>query len=180
MMVSLDGYFEGENHDLSWHNVDAEFNTFAAKQLREVDTILFGRRTYQLMEGFWPSEQGLQGDPVVAQMMNTTEKIVFSKTLDEIHETDVWKNIRLVKENIEEEVKKLKNNSGKDISVLGSSNLCVTLLELGLLDEIRIMVNPVVLGKGTPLFHGIQQKYTFSLQESRQFANGNILLTYTV
>lgn len=180
MMVSLDGFFEGENHDLSWHNVDAEFNTFAAKQLHEVDTILFGRRTYQLMESFWPSGQGLQGDPVVANLMNNTEKIVFSKTLESVHETDVWKHVRLVKENVKEEIERLKNTTGKDIAVLGSSNLCVTLLELGILDEIRLMVNPVVLGKGTPLFHGIQQKYTFSLQESRQFANGNILLTYIV
>lgn len=180
MMVSLDGYFEGENHDLSWHNVDAEFNNFAEKQLQEVDTILFGRRTYQLMESYWPTKQGLEDDPIVAGLMNETKKFVFSKTLTDVHETDVWKNIQLVRGDVKEEIEKLKNIPGKDIAVLGSSNLCVTLLELGLLDEIRIMVNPVVIGKGTPLFYGIQKRYTFKLLNSAQYKNGNVLMTYSV
>jgi dihydrofolate reductase len=67
MMVTLDGFFEGPDHDLSWHVVDAEFNDFAQAQMREADTILFGRRTYQLMESFWPSPEGLIADPVVAE-----------------------------------------------------------------------------------------------------------------
>lgn len=178
MMTSIDGYMEGENHDLSWHNVDKEFNTFAAEQMNEMGTIVMGRRTYELMESFWPSKQGLEEDPIVAEKMNNTPKIVFSKTLKKANETDIWKQVRLYKNNIAEEIQKLKKEEGKSIAVLGSNNLCVTLLELGLLDELRIMVSPVVIGKGTPLFAGIKEKISFSLSTTRTFQNGNILLTY--
>src|SRR6266566_4086116 len=97
--LSLDGYFEGLNHDLSWHNVDHEFNKFAIEQLRETGLILFGRRTYQLMEGFWPKaavdpETSLDNREV-ARLINNTEKIVFSRTLDSVRETENWKNVRL-------------------------------------------------------------------------------------
>ena len=180
MMVSLDGYMEGEGHDLSWHHVDTEFNEFADKQLRETDMILFGRRTYELMESFWPTKQGIADDPIIAKLMNETPKIVVSHSLENVEETDVWKNITLVKENVTEEIGKLKHNKGRSMVVLGSNNLCVTLLKEGLLDEIRIMVNPVVIGKGTPLFAGIQDRQQFTLVSSRTFKNGNVLLTYSV
>ncbi len=178
-MVSLDGYFEAPNHDLSWHVVDEEFNDFASEQMRESDTILFGRRTYQLMESFWPSKEGLEDDPVVANLMNETPKIVVSKSLKNVVETEEWKNVRLINESVEEEIRKLKKEKGGDIMLLGSSNLCVSLLEWGLLDEMRLMINPVVIGKGTPLFHGLKNKVDLQLTKSRNFASGNVLLTYT-
>lgn len=180
MMVSLDGYIEGEDHDLSWHNVDEEFNDFAIPQTESVGTLLFGRRTYELMRDFWPTEEARTTDPVVANLMNTTPKIVFSHTLERVEETEYWRNIRLVKDNVVEEVKKLKSEGGKDVAVYGSNNLCITLLEEGLLDELRIMVNPIVIGKGTPLFAGIKEKVSLQLTTSRNFKNGNVLLTYSV
>lgn len=180
MMTSLDGYMEGSDHDLSWHNVDSEFNDFAAEQLGSADTILFGRRTYQLMESFWPGPQGLQGDSVVAKYMNMTPKVVFSHSLDKVTETEHWKNVRLVKDNISQEVNNLKQQESKDLVILGSNNFCVTLLEEGLLDEIRIMVNPVAIGQGTPLFAGLKEKVSFQLTNTRTFHNGNVLLTYIV
>lgn len=180
MMISLDGYMEGPDHDLSWHTVDEEFNDFADKQLHEVDTILFGRRTYQLMENFWPTKQGLEDDPVIAKLMNETPKVVVSKSLEKVVETDVWKNVTLIKDTVAEKIQKLKNEEGKSIAVLGSNNLCVTLLKEGLLDEIRIMISPVVIGKGTPLFVGIQERQNFSLVNSRTFKNGNVLLIYKI
>jgi len=182
MMVSLDGFIEGLNHDLSWHNVDLEFNAFAAKQMREAGIILFGRKTYQLMESFWPSKNGLKDDPNVAKYMNNTPKVVFSKSLKSVKETKNWKNVTLFKNNIFEEVNKLKKENqsleeqGKSIAVLGSNNLCVTLLELNLLDEMRIMINPVAIGKGTSLFQGIKKKLSFKLTKTKRFKNGNILL----
>ncbi len=178
MMTSLDGYMEGLGHDLSWHNVDAEFNDFAVRQLEEADTILFGRKTYQLMESFWPSKQGLEDDPVVAKLMNETPKVVVSHSLQNVTETDIWKHVTLIKDNIAEEIEKLKHLPGKDIIVLGSNNLCVTLLEQGLLDELRIMINPVVIGNGTTLFKGIKNKHKLKLVNTREFHNGNMLLTY--
>lgn len=180
MMISLDGYIEGENHDLSWHNVDAEFNEFAISQTESVGILLFGRKTYELMQDFWPTENARKTDPIVADLMNTTPKIVFSHSLENVEETEFWKSTRLVRENVVEEIQKLKKESKKDLAVYGSNNLCVTLLENNLLDELRIMVNPVVIGKGTPLFQGIKEKYGFTLQDSRDFKNGNVLLTYAV
>src|SRR5690348_8963282 len=93
MMISLDGYIEGENHDLSWHNVDEEFNTFAIPQTQSVETLLFGRKTYELMRDYWPTESARTTDPVVAHLMNTTPKIVFSHSLKKVEETKYWKHV---------------------------------------------------------------------------------------
>jgi len=170
---------EGPEHDISWHHVDSEFEEFAIEQLQEVDTLVMGRKTYQLMEEFWPSEEGLKGDPETAKLMNSTPKIVISRTLANVKETENWKHVRLINDNIKEEVERLKNQEGKDIAVLGSNNLCVTLLEEGLLDELRIMVNPVAIGKGTPLFVGLKNKTEFQLSKTRTFKNGNVLMYYS-
>lgn len=176
-MVSLDGYVEGPDHDLSWHNVDEEFNEFAIKQLKEADTILFGRKTYQLMESYWPSDEALD-DPVVAQLMNETPKVVVSKTLKNVVETKKWRSVALIKDNFKQEIKKLKNQKGKNIILLGSNNLCVTLLKENLIDEIRIMISPIAIGKGTPLFIGIQNREKFKLLKTKEFKSGNVLLYY--
>lgn len=180
MMVSLDGYFEGPDHDLSWHQVDAEFNDFAQAQMQEADAILFGRKTYQLMESFWPTQAGLEGDPIVAKLMNEMPKVVVSKSLANVTETEHWKHVRLINKNVKEEIKNVKEQKGGDIILLASSNLCVSLLEWGLLDEVRIMINPIVIGKGTPLFQGIKKKVTMELIKESKFGNGNVLLTYRV
>lgn len=174
MMTSLDGYFEGPNHELDWHNVDAEFDEFTIEQLRQVGDIIFGRRTYEMMASFWPSKQAIETDPVVAEMMNTLPKIVFSNSLKEVG----WTNARLAKRGIVEEVGDLKSRSGKDIAVFGSSNLSVGLAAKGLIDEFRIMVNPVVLGGGHPFLGGIADRLKLVVLGVRQFRSGNILITY--
>ena len=176
MMVSLDGYIEGSNHDLSWHNVDQEFNDFAAKQLDEAGTLVFGGKTYQMMYEFWPSDSGKKDDPVVAEKMNSMPKIVISDVLTEAN----WNNTRLIKDNIDTKLKKLKEESAKDLLVLGSNNLCVSLLKMGLLDELRLMINPVVVGSGTPLFASINNLLKLKLQNERKFNSGNVLLTYSI
>ena len=178
MMVSLDGYFEGSDHDLLWHHVDEEFNDFAQVQMKEADTILFGRRTYQLMELYWPSKEGREDDSEVAKLMNETPKVVVSQSLKNVTETKIWKHVRLINKNVEDQIRSLKNEKGGDIILLASSNFCVSLLEWGLIDEVRIMINPVVLGEGTPLFQGLKNKVSFTLKKSRNFENGNVLLTY--
>ncbi|HLO31023.1 MAG TPA: dihydrofolate reductase family protein [Anaerolineales bacterium] len=173
-MVTLDGFFEGPNQDISWHNVDEEFNEFAIHQLNEVDTLLFGRVTYQGMASYWPTEFARKNDPEVAELMNNMPKIVFSKTLDGAD----WNNSRLVKENVVEEVLKLKQQPGKDIAIFGSSGLAVTLAEQGLIDEYRIIVNPVFLGHGTPLLKGIENRLDLRLLDATIFKSGNVLLYY--
>ena len=178
MMVSLDGYFEGENHDLSWHNVDSEFVDFAVEQTGSSDTLLFGRRTYELMADFWPTENARTMDPKTAEIMNDTSKIVFSKTLKSVKESEHWKNIKLVSQNPAEEIKKLKEQKGLDIAILGSNNLMVSILNQNVIDEFRIMINPIAIGSGTPLFHGIKNKLNLKLIKTREFKNGNVLLVY--
>lgn len=182
MLTSLDGYFEGPEHDLSWHKVDKEFNDFAIEQTKGMGLMLYGRRTYQLMESFWPkavNEPDIsKEDLIVADLMNNTPKIVFSKTLEKVEEQENWKNVQLRRQVDVEEIKRLKQEEGGDIAVYGSSNLCVTLIEKRLIDEFRILVNPVVIGKGTPLFQGLKQKLDLKLMNSQTFQNGNVLLVY--
>ena len=180
--ISLDGYFEGPNHDLSWHHVDEEFNEFAVEMLENNGAQLFGRRTYELMSGFWPHykpETDQPSDAGVAALMNSVPKIVFSKTLNSVDWDGSTDNIRLATGDLSEEVTKLKQQPGGGLWA-GGSNLCVSLLELGLLDEVWLMVNPVVIGNGTPLFHGIKQPVNLNLTSHREFKNGNVLLKYRV
>ncbi len=171
-MMSLDGFFAGPNGDISWHYVDKEFNDFAVQQLDEAGTLLFGRVTYQLMAGYWPTQAARTGDPVVAGRMNDMQKIVVSRTLPRAD----WENTRVVKDNVEGEILRLKKTSGKDIAIMGSSVLLAGLMKAGLVDEIRIMVNPVILGAGRPLFAGGAAR--LKLLWCRAFRSGNVLLTY--
>jgi dihydrofolate reductase len=126
------------------------------------------------MASFWPTPFAKENDPIVAEMMNTIPKIVFSKTLDKAE----WQNTRLVKEHVAEEIAKLKQQPGKDLAIFGSSDLAVSFIQMGLLDELRIMVNPVVLGNGKPLFKGIHDKLNLKLLKTRAFRSGNVLLYY--
>lgn len=178
MLISIDGFFEGPDHDLSWHNTDDEFQEFAIEQTSNLGAILFGRRTYEMMAYFWPSEEARKTDPIVAGLMNNTPKIVFSRTLAKVGETEYWKNVRLIKDSVEDEIKKLKQDEGKDMAIFGSNNLMVSLAEMGLIDEFRILVNPIAIGKGTPLFTGIKEKFNLKLIKIREFKNGNVLLSY--
>jgi len=174
MMVTLDGFFEGPNQSLDWHNVDEEFNELAIKQLNELDTLFFGRVTYQGMANYWPTPMALEDDRIVANKMNSLAKVVFSTTLEKAE----WNNTRLVKGHVAEEVTKLKQQPGKDIAIFGSSDLAVSLIHMGLLDEVRLMVNPVVLGAGKRLFEGLQDGLQLKLLETKAFRSGNVLLYY--
>ncbi len=174
-LITLNGFFEGPNQDISWHHVGEEFNEFAINQLHEIGTLLFGRVTYHLMASYWPTESAKTDDPVVAGLMNDMPKVVFSKTLSKAE----WKNTKLVKGDPAAEVSKLKQQSGKDIAIFGSSNLAVTLAEHDLIDEYRVIVNPVFLGKGVPLLKGIKDNIELKLLQVRTFESGNVLLSYT-
>jgi dihydrofolate reductase len=173
-LMSLDGYFEGPNRDISWHNVDAEFNDYAIAMLDSADILLFGRVTYELMAGFWPTPEAIKNDPIVADKMNALPKVVFSRTLNKAG----WNNTRLVRDNMEDEIRKMKMLPGKDMALLGSGAIMSELAQLGLIDEYRIMVNPLVLGAGTPLFKGIKDRVDLTLLETRSFRNGNVALRY--
>jgi dihydrofolate reductase len=173
-MVSLDGFFAGPNGEIDWHNVDEEFNEFAIEQTNSAGGLLFGRVTYELMASYWPTPDATRDDPVIAGQMNSIQKYVFSKTLEQAK----WNNTRLVKGEAAKEVATLKQQPGRDLFVFGSADLASTLIQQGLIDEFRIMINPVVLGSGKPLFKDIPERLNLTLLKTKQFRNGNLLLYY--
>jgi dihydrofolate reductase len=173
-LVTLDGYFSGQGGDISWHNVDEEFNKYAIEKVKAGNTLLFGRATYELMASFWPTPEAIKNDPIVAERMNSLPKIVFSRTLDKAE----WNNTRIVKGDMLPEIRRMKQESGKDMTILGSGSIVSQLAPHGLIDEYQIMVNPVVLGKGETMFEGIQDKLALKLTKTRIFGNGNVLLHY--
>ena len=181
MMLSLDGYFEGPNHDISWHNVDNEFNKFSIGQLKEADLILFGRRTYELMESYWPKaakDATMTKDNLeIADLINNTNKIVFSRTLDKVEENENWRNVKLVHEFNPDEIRRLKEQPGKGIWV-GGSNLAVSFIKAGLIDEFRFIITPVAIGAGTPIFKGLDKKLKLELIKTRSFKSGNVVAYY--
>jgi dihydrofolate reductase len=177
-MVSLDGYFAGPNGEIDWHIVDEEFNSYAIELLGTVDTIIFGRATYQLFENYWPAAEvnpsTSKSDRVIANRINDAIKIVFSPSLGKV----AWKNSRLLKEIIPEEIVNLKQQPGKDMVIYGSGSIVSAFTRLGLIDEYRIFVNPVVLGAGKPLFTGLQDKLNLKLLGTKVFGTGTVLLDY--
>jgi dihydrofolate reductase len=172
VMTTLDGYYEGPNKEFDFWVLDQEFDEFCVEQLDEVDTLLFGRVTYEGMAAYWPTPAAEEDDARVAARMNSTSKIVVSRTLDKAE----WANTRVIED--PEELTKLKQQPGKDIAIFGSSDLTVSLLQSGLVDELRIMVNPVVLGSGKSLFRTAGERISLKLLKSRPFNSGNVLLYY--
>jgi dihydrofolate reductase len=173
-LMTLDGYIAGPGGDISWHNVDEEFQELATAASNSGNTLLFGRVTYELMAGFWPTPEAIRTDPVVASGMNRSEKIVFSRTLQKAD----WNNTRLVKDDMLAEVRRLKQLPGKDLTILGSGSIVSQLAQEGLVDEYDILLNPVVLGKGKTMFEGLRNRLVLKLKETRKFGNGNMLLKY--
>jgi dihydrofolate reductase len=174
MVVTLDGYYEGPDGEFDWPNVDDEFYEFSISQLNDIDTLLFGRVTYEGMASFWPTPAALEADPAVAERMNAISKIVFSSTLD----TADWQNTRLVDGNVADTVTELKQQPGMDLALFGSPSLTVRLLEQGLVDELRVMVHPILLGAGKSLFRGLNERVPVQLTRTTTFSSGNVLLRY--
>lgn len=175
--VTLNGYFSGADGDMSWayaHRADPEFQEFVQGNASAPGVLLFGRVTYQMMESYWPTPLASKNDPVVAKGMNEAEKVVFSRTLEKVD----WANTRLVTGVLPDAVRTLKQQSGKDLVVLGSGSIVAQLAGAGLVDEYQIVVKPVALGKGRTLFEGIDGQMELELTSSRAFGNGSVVLTY--
>jgi dihydrofolate reductase len=173
-LVTLDGYFAGRDGDISWHNVDPEFNEYALEKSTSGNTLLFGRVTYQLMASYWPTPEAIKNDPLVAKGINSAQKVVFSRTIDRAD----WNNTRVVKDDLLGEVRRMKQESGKDLTILGSGSLVSQLAQVGLIDEYQILLNPVVIGAGKTMFEGVTDKLSFKLTDTRTFGNGNVLIRY--
>jgi dihydrofolate reductase len=173
--VSADGYFVGPNGDMSWsrHEQDPEYKAFGEENARRDSVLLFGRATYQMMAGWWPSPMAREQFPVMAERMNATPKVVFSCTLDEA----AWSNTKLVKGDAIDAVRSMKKEDGLDMVILGSGSLIAHLAQAGLVDEFQLLITPVALGSGRTAFDGISRT-ELELASSRVFKNGKVLLTY--
>ena len=171
-IITLDGYFEGDrNWDLPFHNViwGKELEQLSLEQLHAADYLVFGRVTYEGMAAHFTKEEG-----EIADLMNSIPKIVFSKTLKSAD----WNNSTLIKENAAGEIRKLKEEGGKDMYVFGSANLSETLINEDLYDEYRIGIAPVILNSGKPLFkHGKAPK-KLSLVSTQPLSTGGVVLKY--
>ena len=173
-MMTLDGCFEGRTPwDLGFHETvwGDELQAFSLEQGKEIGTLLFGRRTYEGMAAYWTTATG-----AVADMMNSIEKAVATRTLDEA----AWHNTRLLKGDAVEAVRALKAEDGKDVYVFGSADLLASLLAAGLVDEYRLCLVPVVLGQGNPLFKPQDQQVRMRLESARPLTTGGVILTYAV
>jgi dihydrofolate reductase len=176
--VTLDGLIVGLNEDMSWvsNNPDEEMKQVEIIDGNStVDTFLLGRVTYELWSGYWPNQNG-DVNPN-AEHINRTPKIVFSKTL-EIAPWGKWDNARVVKDNITEEIQNLKHQSGKDMMIWGSASIVQTFTNLGLIDEYRLLVCPIILGRGKLLFKNINDRVNLKLVNSKTYKNGVVSLYY--
>lgn len=172
--LTLNGFYKDASNDISWHSHGEEEGDFSAEMLQQNNILLFGRVTYEMMFSFWPTEMALHSMPDVAEGMNTAEKIVFSKTLQKAH----WNNTTIVKDDIIEKVRSLKNSSKKDLTILGSGSIVTQFAEAGLIDTYQIMIDPTAIGKGTPMFHNMKQDLHLKLTQTKIFKSGSVLLCY--
>jgi len=176
--LTLDGFFSGENGDFSWthsrERQDQEWTSFAAENASGGGILLFGRVTFEIMAGYWPTPRAAQDNAIVAEHMNRMPKIVFSRTLDSV----AWSNTRIVKSDPAAEVRRLKKEPGPNMAILGSGTIVSLLAREGLIDEYQLAVLPVVIGKGRTLFEGVHDRLPMKLTRTRSFKNGNVVSWY--
>jgi dihydrofolate reductase len=173
--ISIDGFFAGPNGEIDWfHSVpkDPEFDKFTHRQSSSRNTLLMGRTTYEMMKAFWPTDEATKSDPEMADVMRNSPKIVFSKSLQSLEEGPNWKNLTLLRD-----VRELKKDG--NMTVLGSGSIVQQLANLGLIDEFNLVVVPVVLGAGKPLFKDVK-KTALRLRDSKSFGNGVAVHTYSI
>jgi dihydrofolate reductase len=179
--LSLDGFAAGPNDELDWISYDSELEADAHSMHDLTDAVIWGRRTYEGMASYWLT---VPGDPNSspaalehARFLEGATKIVVSRTLDRIE----WNNAQntvLIKDNIAEEINKIKQQPGKDIWFLGSTMLAQTFMQLDLIDEYRLNINPTVLGSGKPLFANVTRNFPLKLLASKTFQSGVVALRY--
>lgn len=176
--VSLDGFVAGPHGELEWAIVDAEIEPYVDGLLSTVDTAIYGRVVYQMMERYWPTvpanPSSTQHDIDHAHWVENVSKIVFSRTL----EKGKWNNTRLVKENGAEEISRLKSAAGGDMMIFGSPSIVHLLAQHGLIDEYQLCLNPILLGSGISLFEGNTERVPLQLTGSKTFHSGVVGLSY--
>ncbi len=172
--VTVDGFIAGTDEEIDWAIRDDEVTENSREGQGITDLFMFGRVTYDMMASFWPTPVGKSANPVFANALNNTPKIVFSRTMGKAD----WEHTTVLKELTTEEILRIKQEPGQNIMIFGSGSLVGQLTNLGLIDEYHLMVNPVLLGKGKPLFNNIKDRMNLKLFNTKTFRSGIVLLQY--
>jgi dihydrofolate reductase len=175
-IISLDGYFTGPNNEIDWFDFDEGEQSWSIDINRRVDTMIYGRVTYEEFRQFWPTPRANASgfDPEIVRQLNELHKVVFSKSLKEAP----WKPSTLIKESPIEAIPKMKNEPGKDMVVVGSGSLVAALAREGLIDEYRIRIRPIILGSGRLLFEDRNHRHPLKLVDVKPFKSGVVGLHY--
>jgi dihydrofolate reductase len=175
-LLSLDGYFGGAKDEIDWFAFDEESLEWSRKLLRAAGSIVMGRRTFELMARYWPTAEARKEEPYISERMTELPKLVFSRTLDK----STWENTKFVRRPLADVIREEKQGNGDHILVLGSSSIVAALWKEHLVDELHVRIQPVVLGKGRPLFPQSEARQPLVLKESRMFQSGVAALRYEV
>lgn len=180
MHVSLDGFVAGPNGELNWVKVDEELFNYVGKRISQGDTALYGRVTYQMMESYWPTAgdkpAASKHDKEHSKWYSKVHKVVLSKTMQSTGLT----NTTIIHDNLPERIDEIKKQAGEEILLFGSPTATHSLMQQNLIDGYWLFVNPIILGRGIPLFADINDKIKLNLLTTRQFANGVTELNYIV
>ena len=175
--VSIDGYYTDANNDYSWAHEgsdDPELREFTKGNAQGVNALVFGRVTYELMAAWWPTPAAAKAMPEVAKGMNEAPKYVFSRTLDKVE----WSNTTLLTDDPAKAIARIRQTPGPDLTVLGSGTIVAQLAAADLLDEVQLLVCPIVLGSGKSQFAGVAGRPWWRLSRSKTFKNGRVFLAY--
>ena len=180
MHISLDGFVAGPNGEMDWIKVDEEIFSYVGKRIGEGDTALYGRITYEMMENYWPTAgdkpAATRHDIEHSKWYNKVHKVVLSKTMKDGGLT----NTEVISDKVADRINEIKQQPGKDILLFGSPTATHSLIQLSLIDGYWLFVNPIILGRGIPLFVNIKDKIKLKLLTTRQFTCGVTELNYTL
>jgi len=171
MHVSVDGFVAGPNGEMDWIHVDEDMFEYAGNQTNKADTALYGRVTYQIMDSYWPTAadqpNATKHDIQHSQWYNSVEKIVLSRTMQDTG----LKKVRLVHDNLHEEITKRKQQQGKNIVIFGSPSVVHLMMHYNLIDDYWLFINPVILGAGIPLFKNVEERLKLKLVWNKIFSS---------
>jgi dihydrofolate reductase len=188
MHISLDGFVAGPNGEMDWIKVDEEIFDYAGKRIAESDTALYGRVTYEMMESYWPTAasgpNASRHDIEHSAWYKKVHKIVLSRTMNSVREAGPGKegltNPEVVSDNLMDKINGIKQRAGKEILLFGSPGATHSLIRLNLIDGYWLFVNPIILGKGIPLFEDVSGKVNLKLIQTKRFDSGVVGLDYEV
>ncbi len=174
LFTSLDGYYKDSTDGISWHHHSEEGSRFSEESLQDNNILLFGRKTHDLMYSFWPTRMAMESFPDVAKGMNSSRKLVVSRTL----EKSPWENTTVMGQDWLEELAEMKKSN--DITLLGSGTILTQLADAELLDELQLMIDPLAIGEGKPVFSGLKEILHMTLTDTKIFKTGTLVLSYKV